>query len=482
MSELEQNVVDSKGCYSQALRNLEQISDEIHQQRRESKARQELGCRGSGVGAESPSPPPPQIEAQARMPFTCQVGAVGGTRKQLNVSSQPDLHSKKSRSLPRDIEFSSLHQGLEFDEDLEDEYAQLPSRLETPEGLPGHTERELIPSFKTLPKTYSPRGKVVARAADYKNESRDNKSRSETSSVSDVDSVLDENNKTGSSSSPPRVKSQASGPTSPVPIVQLSPSETETRTLDYFSDADSECQRTNAEIMDDLRKAKSIARAFLRPNKSLDSLDDMSDVESVSESLSSVAMLDDEQVECLMMDTAEFTTVLTADKKPANRADSLPARLSYLDEYLPIKVNWVKGDDQDDSPHNSEEESQCSSNVVSPNESQQANIAQNITIVTKVDSGIVSQVADSVSRAAGSEKASSSHSNLVANVTQEKTMNNAKTTNKEQSELHVNDAADLKDVQVHVDNDTASKTHSDCKDKTCNQENGKSSQVADEKY
>ena len=58
MSWLEESVVKAKKTYSDALKNLEAISDEIHRQRRESKLRAEMGTRGSGVGAEAPSPPP----------------------------------------------------------------------------------------------------------------------------------------------------------------------------------------------------------------------------------------------------------------------------------------------------------------------------------------------------------------------------------------------------------------------------------------
>ena len=44
--------------YSEALRNLEEISEEIHRQRLEQRNQAELGVRGAGVGSESPSPPP----------------------------------------------------------------------------------------------------------------------------------------------------------------------------------------------------------------------------------------------------------------------------------------------------------------------------------------------------------------------------------------------------------------------------------------
>ncbi|XP_071804319.1 SH3 domain-binding protein 5-like [Asterias amurensis] len=56
--ELQGRVTNSKEAYSNALHNLEQISDEIHEQRRYQAAK--LGERGMGVGAEST----PEIPAE----------------------------------------------------------------------------------------------------------------------------------------------------------------------------------------------------------------------------------------------------------------------------------------------------------------------------------------------------------------------------------------------------------------------------------
>ncbi|KAK3595065.1 hypothetical protein CHS0354_043162 [Potamilus streckersoni] len=57
IGQLEQKVNSTKSMYSEALQNLECISDAIHRQRMESKRNLELGVRGAGVGSESPSPP-----------------------------------------------------------------------------------------------------------------------------------------------------------------------------------------------------------------------------------------------------------------------------------------------------------------------------------------------------------------------------------------------------------------------------------------
>ncbi|KAK8384539.1 hypothetical protein O3P69_014249 [Scylla paramamosain] len=61
--QLEESVGRAKMTYSQALANLETISDEIHRTRQ----CQELGVRGIGVGADSPLPP-----MEAGLPLTTQ--------------------------------------------------------------------------------------------------------------------------------------------------------------------------------------------------------------------------------------------------------------------------------------------------------------------------------------------------------------------------------------------------------------------------
>ncbi|XP_064618453.1 LOW QUALITY PROTEIN: uncharacterized protein LOC135482412 [Liolophura sinensis] len=58
VAKLEAQVVAAKSMYSEALRNLESISDDIHRQRMERRKHKELGIRSAGVGAESPAPPP----------------------------------------------------------------------------------------------------------------------------------------------------------------------------------------------------------------------------------------------------------------------------------------------------------------------------------------------------------------------------------------------------------------------------------------
>ncbi|GFR72304.1 SH3 domain-binding protein 5-like protein [Elysia marginata] len=92
VSRLEESVSQAKALYSQALRNLEAISDDIHRTRLERRQNRELGERGAGVGAEAPSPPPSwdkgiNIEGSAS---SCAFDSDGD-----DDSQQHSSHSKK---------------------------------------------------------------------------------------------------------------------------------------------------------------------------------------------------------------------------------------------------------------------------------------------------------------------------------------------------------------------------------------------------
>ncbi len=52
---IQETIAMTKSGYADSLKQLEKISDEIHERReREQRLLQELGARGQGVGAESP--------------------------------------------------------------------------------------------------------------------------------------------------------------------------------------------------------------------------------------------------------------------------------------------------------------------------------------------------------------------------------------------------------------------------------------------
>ena len=101
MSWLEESVVKAKKTYSDALKNLEAISDAIHRQRRESKLRAEMGTRGSGVGAEAPSPPPDSdgdfTPVGDPVGFVDPLGVLKGTcKKSIIRSVSPEKSAKTS--------------------------------------------------------------------------------------------------------------------------------------------------------------------------------------------------------------------------------------------------------------------------------------------------------------------------------------------------------------------------------------------------
>jgi len=95
---------------------------------------------------------------------------------------------------------------------------------------------------------------------------------------------------------------------------------------------------TNAEVMERVQQTKDLARQrFLRLHRASHDnlLDEFSDTDS--ESIASVSMLDDEQVESLMQETSEyvdFLTKLDATNPLLVRRMSLPGKLNYLTNYV----------------------------------------------------------------------------------------------------------------------------------------------------
>ena len=100
---------------------------------------------------------------------------------------------------------------------------------------------------------------------------------------------------------------------------------------------------TNAEVMERVQRSKDVAcRRFLRLRRaSHDNLfDELSDTDS--ESVASVSMLDDEQIESLMQEPGEYADFLsridTMDA-PLVRRRSLPNKLSHLANYVGCKAS-----------------------------------------------------------------------------------------------------------------------------------------------
>ena len=96
---LEQAVADSKMMYSEALRNLERISDEIHQQRKDAQLRKEMGTRGSGVGAEEPHPPP--VDGERPPKKEIHAGHVTVNRTNSQTQTESDMLEEGSDRLEK---------------------------------------------------------------------------------------------------------------------------------------------------------------------------------------------------------------------------------------------------------------------------------------------------------------------------------------------------------------------------------------------
>ncbi|XP_052804018.1 SH3 domain-binding protein 5-like isoform X1 [Mya arenaria] len=110
VTDLERSVGKTKKSYSDALRNLEEISEAIHQKRLEMRNQAELGERGTGVGSESPSPPPMRgkvhvsIDGKSvHVASSCNMGNSGTTV----TSAQFSISSSSQEFRPPSVIYSS---------------------------------------------------------------------------------------------------------------------------------------------------------------------------------------------------------------------------------------------------------------------------------------------------------------------------------------------------------------------------------------
>lgn len=121
---LEESVSATKKSYSDALRNLEEISESIHQKRIEMRNQAELGERGSGVGSESPSPPPMRgkdhvsIDGKsAHIVSSCNIGNSGTTVTSAQFSAGSSSHEFRPPSViyssPEKARSASYRQAIE---------------------------------------------------------------------------------------------------------------------------------------------------------------------------------------------------------------------------------------------------------------------------------------------------------------------------------------------------------------------------------
>lgn len=93
VSHLEAEVINAKAAYAEALRNLESISDEIHERRLEKRKHIQLGVRSAGVGSETPSPPPSH-EKEAEMGDGTVVPHISTCTYSSNVLTTPTTYQQ----------------------------------------------------------------------------------------------------------------------------------------------------------------------------------------------------------------------------------------------------------------------------------------------------------------------------------------------------------------------------------------------------
>ncbi|XP_011441616.2 SH3 domain-binding protein 5-like isoform X1 [Magallana gigas] len=310
---LEEDVSSAKTMYSEALRNLETISDEIHQQRIEKRRNDELGERGAGVGSETPSPPPFRDS-----------GHINGEGQNAGVETEEYVPS------------SVIHPSVEK--------ARNPSYLKAVGDYGEKDEEFPVPSFeseyKSLPDPHKPAFRT--RSAPMVEDdvfSDDQRERSQSMRHSKPNPAhLDQ----GQSNSDPsrlnkaesRKKLQAGGL-----ILKI---DSNMDPLAGMYSAPLKPTRSTRSQGKNRSSRKSKSTTGWSPQSSVLSVPSGEDGESSdSESVISTGpMLDDEQVLALTLD---FEKVSTDDASPpANlnwRRKSLPPNLSHLEQFLHKSVD-----------------------------------------------------------------------------------------------------------------------------------------------
>lgn len=120
VSELEKEVAGAKRVYSNALRKLEQISDQIHEQRRTSASK--LGQRESGVGAEaspiiSDSPSPSPFSPGHNRNLSVEVKKIDLVIKQHRDIESPQQRSKDDMDLSPSKSYKLPQRPMSYCED-----------------------------------------------------------------------------------------------------------------------------------------------------------------------------------------------------------------------------------------------------------------------------------------------------------------------------------------------------------------------------
>ncbi|CAG2227053.1 SH3 domain-binding protein 5,SH3 domain-binding protein 5-like,SH3 domain-binding protein 5 homolog [Mytilus edulis] len=342
---LEEDVHSAKVMYSEALRNLEKISDSIHQQRIEKQQQIELGERGAGVGSETPSPPPVRqkdkssIDGQNDVSINSEEYSSNRPLSgyQPNQYSLPSvIHESVERSRNQSYRTAiehrtSIKEKEEFPvPSLESEYMSLPKTTEY-----SKNDRDTISTSvrqRELDRTKrnsAIRGSVSSETGSQEQERSPSRSRKSNKLkgglILRIDSAMD-------------------------PLAQIYQTEDiqPTRKREKSQKSLHRSQAKSGYIQENrsLPITPTQSNAFCPPrsspsHSSLSSAlslpeEDRSDAESIA---STGPMLDDDQVELLTMEfSEEVFDEEEAKSKRLERRDSqhlnLPSKLSYLEKYI----------------------------------------------------------------------------------------------------------------------------------------------------
>ena len=382
--------------YSEALRNLETISDEIHQQRIEKRRNDELGVRGAGVGSETPSPPPcrehsvTEVQGMYSNVSDTSYSSSQGFNPPSLIYASPD--KARNQSYRAAIENRTDDGDPDFPvPSLESEYQSLPSR--SPNRMENLSSYGAIASsayrnkganedstevFSTSPRdrtqsllnymSTSPRESTLA--------GYDSKMRSASLSESQYSTPH-----SGSPNNKSRKKLQAGGlilkidPALDPLSGMLDTTQIKPTRLSQKSLTEKLGSRHKLKSQDSLSKPFESNSSVSTPGSSVGAdfsalsvpgrEKDDSDSESV---VSTGPMLDDEQVEFLTMEFSDRMQINTeSDGKVKDWGSrSLPPKLSHLEQYIHRRESTSDREVKSRSPSSPSEERETRSDVEKP--------------------------------------------------------------------------------------------------------------------
>ena len=312
---LDKQLTESKKTYAGSLQNLEAISEQIHQQRQEAVLRKQLGSRGTGVGAEQPAPPP-ATERCSKEPFG--IYAVTPAMVVEDVTASPRKVRGKNW-----LSASSFEGGGSF----------LNSREGSVVGSPRRTRPTSIEMIK-------PKKPMHSSDLDVDSDGTllSSGNASEAASLDMLTPVSDFSHPgtQGSTAGSMGGSAATSSIASPEEIT-LSPSATGSEPKVIIVDPE-RTRRTNAEVMRSVQHANSrkmnpypAGHLLSVSGRSRDGfLDELSDTESLTGSIASVSMLDDDQVQSLMIETEDMAAQVLCSNENITAADVDGANFSRV--------------------------------------------------------------------------------------------------------------------------------------------------------